>query len=680
MLEKLAALTPGAFYRYVMPSDGEHYFSELGERIENFIDVPRDELYRRADALFELVEDQQRQIIMTQIEKSRCNLSEFHHVFCVTSRAGNNVWLEARAMPERADDGTVVWTGFVFDVTKREVAFDTLQSLLQNAELILDNILDAIITTDGYGRIVFVNKATEDLLGYQQAELKEKNINCIMPQHHRAKHDGYMQRYQTTQQPYILGSRRTLEVLSKRGQTIPVELRICEFQQAGQKRFMGTLRDLRPILETEKALAKLRTRDMLTGLRNRSGLLSKLASCLNADDTDSSAGFCLLVLDIDDFRFINEGFGVSSGDDVLLEIAERLRQFDQETLCLARIQEDEFAILVRGIHSTMMAKQFFEKLKQQLEAPIMLGGLAGSLRFSGGACLLVAKDMSAEDVLHNSEIAMGLSKQSLRGQLTIYEQSFSDSYRSSALIDQKLKSPQLFNELFLEFQPQLQASGMTLGYEALIRWKSDGVLIRPDEFIPIAERNGTILLIGEWLMEQACVFLKSVTQQGDNDTVRLSINISPIQFQQANFVETVLEPLEKHDIDPKRLHLELTERLLIESTDHIVEKMSALSAAGITFSLDDFGTGYSSLAYLSRLPLSELKIDKSFIRSLEPQHRNYQIVQAIIKLSQSLGLNVIAEGVETESELESLKQLGCFHYQGYYFSRPIPGNAIFTKR
>lgn len=245
-----------------------------------------------------------------------------------------------------------------------------------------------------------------------------------------------------------------------------------------------------------------------------------------------------------------------------------------------------------------------------------------------------------------------------------------DVFMLTTVIDQQLKSATLARELYLVFQAQFTSRDEIIGYEALLRWKNQGTQILPDQFIPLAERNGAIIEIGDWLVEEACQFIANNRQCFASANKRLSINISPKQFRQSTFVGTIIAALSKYKVDPKLLRLELTERLIIENVGGVIDKMVALNALGVTFSLDDFGTGFSSLAYLSKLPLAELKIDKSFVTNLQPHTNNYQIVRAIISLSASLGLDVIAEGVETQREHSLLKKLGCGCYQGYLFARP----------
>ncbi|RUO76143.1 GGDEF domain-containing phosphodiesterase [Idiomarina seosinensis] len=668
MFEKIAALTPGAFYRFQVSPDGKSRFTHLGLGIEDFTGVSRDLIIENENALFDLIPRSYEAEMQQLIQESYQNLSEFCFVFPVIKASGEELWLEARSYPERQHDGVVVWTGFVYDVSRRENANNELREYSNTADKILDNILDAIFTTDEGGVILFANSAAQKLLDFSQEQLLGKNISSIMPAHHQANHDSYIQRYIETGSAQIIGSMLNVEVVDRQHQVIPVELRICEYFQEGQRRFMGTLRDLRPNIERQQELQSLRDSDSMTGMLNRNALLVELGALVDDYAATQAESHALICLDIDDFTLINEGFGVDAGDKVLTQVGGRLASLSHVTA--ARVQEDEFAVLIKNISDKRQLLNEFNQIKQTLEQVISFENERISFSISAGGCIVDGPKSNALEILHNTQSALSRSKVRNRGELTIYEPEIGDNYRLSAQIDQKLKSPELLSELFLMFQPQYQAGGQLIGYEALLRWKSGTEMIAPDEFIPIAEHNGTILKIGSWLLDQACDFIEWMSARADHESVRLSINISPLQFRQTQFVDEILDKLRQRDIDPKRLHLELTEQLLVDSTEDVSAKMAALNMAGITFSLDDFGTGYSSMRYLAQLPLSELKIDKSFIQGLERTSSNYQIVEAILLLSYGLGLTVIAEGVETSSELTTLQAMGCVYYQGYYFSKP----------
>lgn len=546
----------------------------------------------------------------------------------------------------------------------RRLPFFRLTQQTNLANFILDNMLDAIVTTDRFGTIRYANSVLHILLGYEQRALIGQNVRVIMPSHYRVQHPQYMADYNRTKQVHVIGHTRRLEVQDKSGRLIPVELRVSECKGVDDFHFLGVLRDLRQLIEKDRKIEQIVYRDLLTGLLNRNGLTQALSAILDPGLISERGRYTLLSLDIDDFHLINGGFSSDVADCVLVTTAKRLKQINN--LAVARVTKDEFAILLPGALSDTLNAARYEQLKSMLEQPIFVAENKISIRVTGGACCFSTDTLSGVEIVRRSQAALGLAKREDRNGLCFYDPDRADSQRTSAGIDQRLKSSDYLDELYLVFQPQFHSTQGLIGYEALIRWQVGSEFIPPDHFIPIAEHNGTIIEIGDWLIEQACEFLRRYPK-----AKRLSINISPRQFQQSDFADQVIEKLREHGIEPSRLHLELTERLLIESVGDVVEKMNTLSLAGITFSLDDFGTGYSSLAYLGKLPLAELKIDKSFIHGLVLNSGNYRIVEAIISLAKSLGLNVIAEGVETEQEHLLLQTIGCHTYQGYLFARPV---------
>lgn len=561
------------------------------------------------------------------------------------------------------------------DVSATQQAQQQVDRSAELANLILDNMLDAIVTTDRDGVIMYANSVTSTLFGYNPSELVGQNINILLPRQQRAAHDRYIHEYHQHGKQRVIGHNRRLEAVDKQGNTLPIELRVCELKSHPNFQFMGAIRDLRPTLSTTQKIEAMQHQDSATGLLNRDGLIQALAQALNVCITDAPQHFALISVDIDDFHLINEGFGIEAGDLVIKEVGRRFSGFN--TLACARIHKDEFALLIEGRKDTQHLSELINRLRSKAEAPVCIAGKPISFRFSAGACLFDSTHTaSASELVHQSQSALGVAKAEARGELWLYDPLVSEGSKQSALIDQKLKSTGFLDELYLVFQPQFNRHRELVGYEALVRWAHQGQQIYPDEFIPIAERNGAIIDIGDWLVEEACRFLSNDGAKGLSADKRLSINISPKQFQHPHFVDKIKQAISFYQVDAKRLHLELTERLLIESVVDVVEKMHALNRIGITFSLDDFGTGYSSLSYLSKLPLSELKIDKSFVTNLQPSTSNYQIVEAIISLARSLGLNVIAEGVETEKEYALLEQLGCHCYQGYLFAKPVTLAAL----
>lgn len=675
MFNKVAALTPGAFFRFEVTASGQLSFYNLSDKIEAIAGLKRKELEHCSDNLFNRIPESYRKQLFADINQSSSSLADLHSLFPIHTEHRGEIWLDARARPKRGGKGITRWLGFVFDVTETQTIYHQTANQAQLAHFILDNMLDAIVTTDEHGVIDYINNVTSDIFGHSPSELVGKNINVLLANHHRKAHDHYLADYQRTGEQHIIGHNRRLEAVDKDGRTVPIELRVSEFENGAGICFMGVMRDLRPSASIKRQLKQAQQHDPTTGLLNRDGFIQALGHALNTCITGDVRYFALLSIDIDDFDLINKGFGINAGDSVITTVAERLQALG--AIAAARIHKDEFALLIEISSETASVNGFLDSMRKYAEKVVNIGWQQISFHFSVGISLFDSTHTaSASELLHQSQSALRFAKKEARGGFWVYDPLVSADSKLTAIIDQKLKSATLSNELYLVFQPQFINQREITGYEALLRWENQGIQIPPDQFIPLAERNGSIIEIGDWLVEEACRILGANNHWFLAANKRLSINISPKQFRQPNFVGTIQRALSKYKVDPKLLRLELTERLLIESVGEVVDKMLALNKLGVTFSLDDFGTGFSSLSYLSKLPLAELKIDKSFVNNLQPNTGNYQIVQAVISLSKSLGLDVIAEGVETQEEYSLLKALGCHCYQGYLFARPTRLEAL----
>lgn len=669
MLNTIGTLTPGAFYRFETNAAGQLISFNLSARLARWGEIPENSLDGSAELLFSKIPEPQCYKLKDQIAQSHDTLSDLRCVFTFRTERYGEVWLETRARPKRINDSVTQWKGFVFSISAIQQKYQRLMYEEGLAHSILDNMLDAIITTDEHGIITYVNNVTSQMFGYRQPELVGKNITVLMPSQDRHLHDGYLAAYKVTHQPHIIGHTRRLEAVDRKGRAIPIELRVCEVDSHGQFKFMGVIRDLRPTARFKAQMEDLQQQDATTGLLNRDGLIKAMSSSLSTCILGDIRHFTLVSIDVDDFHLINDGFGVAAGDQVIGTIGKRLSKV--EGIAAARIHKDEFALLLEDRTTSYSIAMLIRQLTKILETPIEVGEHSISFRLSFGVCLFDSNHAtSASELLRQSQSALSNAKSGARGGFWLYDPLTSEDTRASAIIDQKLKAEHFINELHLVFQPQFDWRQEIVGYEALVRWETENRVIFPDQFIPIAERNGAIIAIGNWVVEQACALIAQLNTDAFATSKRLSINISPKQFRHPRFVETIKHTIAKYGIDPRLLRLELTERLLIESVGEVVEKMHTLNDIGVSFSLDDFGTGFSSLSYLSNLPLAELKIDRSFVTDLKPSTNNYQIVQTIISLSKSLGLDVIAEGVETSEEHQLLQQMGCHFYQGYFFAQP----------
>jgi EAL domain-containing protein (putative c-di-GMP-specific phosphodiesterase class I) len=323
--------------------------------------------------------------------------------------------------------------------------------------------------------------------------------------------------------------------------------------------------------------------------------------------------------------------------------------------------------------AAIQAQDVGEKILSTLNQPYLLGDVAHRSTASMGATLFCGTKETIDDLLKQADLAMYKAKEIGRNGLQFFDPAMQTAILERVALEKELRLGLAEQQFVLHFQPQVVGDGRTMGAEVLVRWQHPvRGLIQPADFIPLAEETGLILPLGQWVLQAACEQLARWADKPKTQHLKLAVNVSAYQFRRPDFVELVLSALAKSGANPQRLKLELTESLLVDNVPAVIEKMFILKAKGVCFSLDDFGTGYSSLSYLKRMPLDELKIDRSFVREILSDHHDASIAKTIIALAQSLGLNVIAEGVEIEAQRDFLTTAGCHAYQGFFFSKPLP--------
>lgn len=441
--------------------------------------------------------------------------------------------------------------------------------------------------------------------------------------------------------------------------------------------YVGSHIDITERKAAEEKIRQLAFHDPLTRLPNRQLLLDRLQQSLISSARNSKNG-ALLFLDLDNFKTLNDTLGHAMGDLLLQQAAERLTSSIREGDTVARLGGDEFVVMLEDLseQSIVAAKQaeaVGEKILVALTQPYQLG--TNMFRSSGsiGATIFCGDEQEAEELLKQADIAMYQAKKAGRNALRFFDHRMQDAINAKATLEGELHKALENGQFQLHYQIQVDRSRNALGAEALIRWHHPTRgLVSPAQFIPLAEETGLILPIGHWVLETACAQLSVWAEKERTRNLILAVNISARQFHQTDFVAQVRAAVRRHAINPNLLKLELTESLLLEDTEDTVATMNALTAAGVRLSLDDFGTGYSSLQYLKLLPLNQIKIDQSFVRNIATDPNDAAIVQTIIAMAQTLGLNVIAEGVETEVQHEFLDLRGCHACQGYLFGKPQP--------
>ena len=431
----------------------------------------------------------------------------------------------------------------------------------------------------------------------------------------------------------------------------------------------------------EERIESLAFYDPLTNLPNRRLLLDRLKHILDTSDRHRRIG-ALLFIDLDHFKTLNDTYGHNHGDQLLQQVAQRLQKSVRKGDTLARFGGDEFIILledlsINSLEAVTKAKATGEKILLLLGQPYLIDGNTHSSTPSIGITLLGDAQEDIDGALKRADLAMYQAKAAGRNTLRFFDPQVQATMEKRLLLEADLSIAIAEQQFVLHYQPQVLETEQITGAEALIRWQHpERGMVSPLEFISLAEDTGLILKLGRWVLNEACAQLAKWATQSACAQLTIAVNVSSRQFSQLDFVDQVLSALKTTGADPRLLKLELTESLLVSNVEDIIEKMVALKAVGISFSLDDFGTGYSSLAYLKQLPLDQLKIDQSFVKDILTNSNDAVIAKTIIALANSLGLAVIAEGVETEAQRNFLAQHGCPAYQGYLFSRPLPINAF----
>lgn len=435
-------------------------------------------------------------------------------------------------------------------------------------------------------------------------------------------------------------------------------------------RVAGSDTDIHALKEYQEQLHELAYFDPLSGLPNKLSLTTELERVFRSQGEGKAA---LFFLDIDNFKYINDTMGHTFGDVLLRMVSERLMSLEESQASYYRLGGDEFVIFLEGQSSESDITAYAEALLKALDEPFQLEESAVHISASIGIAHYPENGCSAEELLMNADVAMYKAKEKGKGNYVVYGSSLQKSFAERMTIEKHLRGALANRELELYYQPQFQLqTGEITGFEALIRWNSPELgMVSPLSFIRIAEDCQLILPIGAWVLSQACVFIKSLHQQGYGN-YRISVNISIVQLIQDDFIEMVLDVLEKTGLAPEYLEIEITESIFMESFEAIVEKLELLKTLGIHIALDDFGTGYSSLSYLKELPITTLKVDKTFIDDVPDGPGSRSLASSIVSIGHKMGLEVVAEGVETEEQLMYLRLKRCDKIQGYFISRPLP--------
>jgi diguanylate cyclase (GGDEF)-like protein/PAS domain S-box-containing protein len=454
------------------------------------------------------------------------------------------------------------------------------------------------------------------------------------------------------------------------------------FDAAGSfKGYRGTGRDISARKKAEADIERLAFFDSLTGLPNRRLLIDRLTRALDYSTRHISHGG-LLFIDLDNFKVLNDTLGHHMGDELLIQVAQRLGKCVRSIDTVARLGGDEFVVMLQDlgdlqIEAAAMAETVGKKILSSLNQPFELAGQRHHSSPSIGITLFFQSQHTVDELLKRADLAMYQAKGAGRNTQRFFDPIMQAAATERANIEADLRQGLVREEFLLYYQPVVDEQCRMTGVEALVRWQHPARgMVSPADFIPVAEHTGMILPLGHWVLQTACQQLVRWSKSPATERLTIAVNVSTRQFRQPEFSDQLLDLLRETGANPYRLKLELTESLLLNEMDDAINKMTELRSIGVSFSLDDFGTGYSSLSYLKRLPLDQLKIDQSFVRDVLKDPNDAAIVRTILNLAANLDLSVVAEGVETEGQRDFLLRSGCKAFQGYLFGRPVPVDQL----
>ncbi|MBK9236319.1 MAG: EAL domain-containing protein [Rhodoferax sp.] len=587
----------------------------------------------------------------------------------VNADGGTSWWLSNKFSFTRSDGKRLVG-GLAVDITERKHA----EQSLQLAATVFES-QEGMFVTDARHVIQQVNRAFTQITGYSKEEAVGQSTRLLDSGRHDAAFFAVMR-----QELREAGSWQG-EIWNRRksGEIYPQWLTITAVRGPDHKltHYVCTLIDISLRKAAEDEIKHLAFYDALTHLPNRRLLLDRLQQALvSCARTGRKAA--LLYVDLDNFKTLNDSQGHAKGDLLLQQVSLRLCSCVREDDTVARLGGDEFVLLLENLsevadEAPAQIEAVGKKMLAVLNQPYDLEGLECHSTPSIGATLIADHQVPVDELLKQADLAMYEAKAAGRNTLRFFDPDMQRVVSQRAALEKDLRDGLRQQQLVLHYQGQVDGSGRFTGVEALVRWRHpQRGLVAPGEFIGLAEATGLIHPLGAWVLETACRQLALWATRPLAAHLTMAVNVSARQFRQSDFVAQVLAVLEQTGANPRRLKLELTESLLVDDVEGVIEKMAALKARGVGFSLDDFGTGYSSLTYLKRLPLDQLKIDQSFVRDVLTDVNDAAIARTIVALGQSLGLAVIAEGVESAAQRDYLARHGCAAYQGYFFGRPLP--------
>ena len=616
-----------------------------------------------------------RQSYQQLVEQRR---SHYQVTYRVQREDGGLRFLESTAKLQLDDAGQPLrMVGTLVDISERVLREQRLQASEEKFAKAFHSSPDAItITERDSGRYIEINEGFTRITGYQSAEVIGRTVHELNIWAYPEERVRMIEHL--TQQGQVL--HMEMHGQHRDGEVRLVEVSVQPIELNGVPCLLLTARDISELKQAQAQVQHLAYHDALTNLPNRALLMDRLTQQIALLKRHDLRG-ALLFLDLDHFKHINDSLGHPVGDSVLRLVTARLEASVRLEDTVARLGGDEFVVLLSGLEGkrsevTRQVRQVAEKLRHLLAEPMLLDGHRLQVTPSIGVALIPDHGNTPADLLKRADIALYRAKDSGRNAIQLFRSTMQDAASARLRLENDLRLALARGEFELHFQPQVDArDGKVVGAEALLRWQHPQLGPQsPAQFIQVLEESGLIVEVGGWVLAEACHFCSQLLADDliDGERFSLCVNISPRQFRQHDFVERVAGSLRDSQLPNAMLKLEITEGIVIQNIDDTVGKMLRLKKHGVSFAMDDFGTGYSSLTYLKRLPVDMLKIDQSFVRDATSDPNDAEIIRAIVAMARSLGLALIAEGVEQQDQLDFLQTQGCHLYQGYLFSKPLP--------
>ncbi len=675
-IQRITSLVPGIVYEFRRWSDGRMGFRFISEAVKQLMGVDAAAVYADSANFSAHVHPQDWKKMWRSIASSERTMTLWHSEYRATGVDGVERWLMGNAMPQAQSDGSTLWCGTLTDISAQRDALARLQDSESRFRSLTELSSDWYWEQDAEFRFVRISANPDTpaslmaagYLGTRRWDHVAETVSAEQWAAHRAALEAHeVFRDFEMLRPLDDGSRRWSSISGA-----PI------FDADGVfKGYRGTGRDITARKQAEADIERLAFFDVLTGLPNRRLLLDRLNRAIAFSTRDRVYG-ALLFIDLDNFKVLNDTRGHHVGDVLLQQVAQRLLGCVRGVDTVARLGGDEFVVMLEELGDTesIAATQcdvIGQKILRALNVPYPIEGQESHSSPSIGATLFFDKLQSVDDLLQRADLAMYQAKAAGRNTLRFFDPAMQVVASARATLEVDMHLALQRREFLLHYQPVVDEDGAMTGVEALLRWQHPTRgMVMPGEFIPVAEQSSLILEMGQWVLETACAQLVDWSTAAKTRGLTIAVNVSARQFRKPDFSSQILASLRSSGANPSRLKLELTESLLLSDVEDAIAKMAELRAVGVCFALDDFGTGYSSLAYLKRLPLDQLKIDRSFVMDVLNNPNDAAIARTILNLAHSMELSVVAEGVETAGQRDFLLGSGCTAFQGYFFGRPQP--------